>query len=102
MLLRCLHFENEILVNCLFAHGSVDLYWIMDLEGVMHPIRDLWTSGFQECKGNGFFEIGRAGNNFWAGPKEKKKQIKKILDMRLPPPESASPEKFVGGGGGGV
>ena len=29
------------------------IYWILDLEGELHSIWDLWISGLQECKGNG-------------------------------------------------
>ena len=31
------------------------MYWILDIEGEVHTIWDLWISGLQECKGNGFF-----------------------------------------------
>ena len=41
----------------------------------------------------GFLEDQLAGNNFWSGPKRMN-----FLDMRLPLPESTSPEKFGGGG----
>ena len=47
---------------------SKHIYWVLDLEGEVHSIRDLWISGLQECKGNGFFEIRQAGNNFWLSP----------------------------------
>jgi hypothetical protein len=40
---------------------------------------DLYISGFQECKGNGFLEVGRAGNNFWLGSENLD-----FLDGRLP------------------
>ena len=40
----------------------------------------------------GFLEDQLAGNNFWSGPKRMN-----FLDMRLPLPESTSPEKFGGG-----
>ena len=36
-------------------NGSEHIYWIWDLEGEVHSIWDLWISGLQECKGNGFF-----------------------------------------------
>ena len=46
----------------LIAHslnGSEHKYWILDLEGEVHSIWDLWVSGLQECKCNEFFfEIG--------------------------------------------
>ena len=34
---------------------SEDIYWILDLEGEVHSIWDLWMSGLQKCKDNGFF-----------------------------------------------
>ena len=34
---------------------SEDISWILDLEGEVHLIWDLWMSGLQECKGNNFF-----------------------------------------------
>ena len=36
----------------------IDIYRILDLEGEVHSIWDLWISGLQECKGNGFFKVG--------------------------------------------
>ena len=35
----------------------------MDLEGEVYSTWDLWISGLQECKGNGFFKAGRAGGH---------------------------------------
>jgi hypothetical protein len=46
----------------------------------------LWISGLQEWKGNGFFEVGQVGNNFWSGQEK--------LDFmagRLALPEYSSP-----------
>ena len=71
---------------------SEHIYWTLDLEGEVHSIWDSWTSGLQECKGNGFFEVGRVGNNFWSGPKNLN-----FLDAWVPLPKSTSPKKFVGG-----
>jgi hypothetical protein len=45
-------------------NGSEHIYWILDLEDEVHSIWDLWISGLQECKGNGFFHDGRAGRSF--------------------------------------
>ena len=73
-------------------NGSEDIYWILYLEREVHSIWDLWISGLQECKGNGFFEVGRTCN-FWSGPENLH-----FLDGRLPLPKSTSPEKFVGEG----
>ena len=36
-------------------NGSEHIYWILDLEGEVHSIWDLWVSGLQECKSNEFF-----------------------------------------------
>ena len=60
---------------------------ILDLEGEVHSIWDLWISGLQECKGNGFFEDRRQAIVFG----------RDFLDGRLSLPESTSLEKFVGG-----
>ena len=72
-------------------NGSEHIYWILDLEGEMHSIWDLWISGLQECKGNGFFEVGRAGNNFRSDPKNLK-----FLGGQLPLPKSTSPISLLG------
>ena len=50
-------------------NGSEHVYWNLFIEGEVHSTWDVWTSGLQECKGNGFSEVGRAGNNFRSGPK---------------------------------
>jgi hypothetical protein len=42
---------------------SEHIYWILDLEGEVHSTWDLWISGLQECKGNGFSEVGWAGRH---------------------------------------
>ena len=40
----------------LVCWGEVNIYsGFLDLEGEVHSIWDLWTSGLQECKGNLFF-----------------------------------------------
>ena len=31
--------------------GSEHIYWILDLENQVHSIWIIWTSGFEECKG---------------------------------------------------
>jgi hypothetical protein len=36
--------------------GTEHVYWILDLEDEVHAIWVIWTSGFQECKGNFFFQ----------------------------------------------
>ena len=73
-------------------NGSEGIYWTWVLEDEVHSIWDLWISGLQECKGNGFFKVGRAGISFWSGPKNLD-----FLDERLLLPEYSSPEKFVRG-----
>ena len=42
-------------------------YWILNLEGEVHLVWDLWISELQECKGNGFFKV-RQVQNFRSGP----------------------------------
>ena len=49
-------------------NGSEHINRILDLEGEVHSICDLWISDLQECEGNGFFEVGRADKNFRSGP----------------------------------
>ena len=51
-------------------NGSEHIYWILDLEGEVHSIWDLWISGLQECKGNGFFEVGQGGQQFSVGSRK--------------------------------
>ena len=53
-------------------------------------MRFVGKCGLQECKNNGFLEIGRTGSSF--GRVQKNLDI---LDRRLPLPESSSPEKFM-------
>ena len=47
-----------------FLIGSAHINWILDLEGEVQSRWDLWTSGFQEGKGNVFFEVGQDGQHF--------------------------------------
>ena len=75
-------------------NGSEHIYWIWDLEGEVHSIWDLWITGLQECKDNGFFEVGWADNNFQSGPENLH-----FIDGRLPLSEYSSPAKFIGEGG---
>ena len=84
------HFENEIPVNCLFTQWNEHIYWIWDLEGEVHSIQDLWISCLQECKNNGFFEVGVGGQQFLVGSLKSS-----FWDEQLP-----LPEKFVCVGGG--
>ena len=46
---------------------SEHVYWILDLDGEVHSIWDLWISGLQECKGNDFSKLagGRAAIVGW-------------------------------------
>ena len=66
-------------------NGSEHIYWILDLEGGVHSMWDLWISGLQECKGYGFFlKLGRRATIFG--------QVQKNLDFmdrRLPLLESS-------------
>ena len=45
-------------------NGSEPIYWILDLEGEVHSMWDLWITGLQECKGNGFFRSQAGGQQF--------------------------------------
>ena len=74
--------------------GSAHVYWIFDLEGEVHSIWVLWSSNFQECKGNVFFE-SRPGQAiiFYRD----KKKIKNFY-QGLSQPLFTSHWKFVGGG----
>ena len=49
--------------NAYLPIGSAHIYWILDLEGEVHSIWNMWSSGPQECKGNIFFEVGRGGQH---------------------------------------
>ena len=73
-------------------NGSKHVYWIWDLEDEAHSIWDLWTSGLQEFKGNGFFKIGRAGSSFQSGTENQDFMVK-----WLPLPKYFAPKKFGGG-----
>ena len=43
---------------------SEDIYWILNLEGEVHSIWDLWISGLQECKGDAFLKSCRRATIF--------------------------------------
>ena len=47
-------------------NGSVHIYWTLKV----HSIWNLWKSGLQECKGNGFFEVGRGEQKFSVGSRK--------------------------------
>jgi hypothetical protein len=49
---------------------SARIYWILDLQGDVHSIWDLWPSGLQECKGNIFFEVGQGVQHVSVGFKK--------------------------------
>ena len=51
-------------------NGSEHIYWILNLEDEVHSIWVIWTSGLQECKGNGFSKSGGAGQKFSVGIKK--------------------------------
>ena len=63
------HFKNEISINHLFTQWKwmyiyIYICWILNLEGEVHSTWDLWISGLQESKGNGFFEVRHGGQKF--------------------------------------
>ena len=74
-------------------NGSEQIYWVLDLEGEVHSIWELWISGLQECKGNGLFEVGRNRHKFSVGSKNSWS-----LFGGLPLPGSTFPKKLIGGG----
>ena len=61
---------------------SEHTYWILDLEGEVHSIWDLWISGLQECKDHDFGRMGRQHFlvNFLDG---------RLLLPNPPPPKSS-------------
>ena len=70
---------------------SEHIYWILDLEGEVHSIWDLWISGLQECKDNDFFEVvGR--QQFSVGSRKSE-----ISGRAAAPARIYLPYKFVGG-----
>ena len=61
--------------------GSAHIYWILDLEGEVHSIWDLWSSGLQECKGNIFvLKLAGAGNMFRSGSKNSDMTPQKVRE----------------------
>jgi hypothetical protein len=46
---------------------SAHIHWILDLEGEVHSIWDLWSNNLQEYKGNIFFEVGWGGQHISVG-----------------------------------
>jgi hypothetical protein len=73
------------------------MYWILDIAGEEHTIWDLWISGLQECKGNGYYysylKSGKTFISFQWGPKKIDFFFELAPARTLPPPE-----KLVGGG----
>ena len=78
------------------SRGSDHLYWILGIQGKVHSIWDLWTSGLQECKGV-FFNPGGMGNtvdrgqyiyNWWGCPR--------LLDPKHPSPHDGVITRLVG------
>ena len=59
----------------------------------MHSIWDLWRSGLQECKGNGFFEVGRSEQKLSVGTKKSSISLWGSCTYPL----TTSPKKLVGG-----
>jgi hypothetical protein len=84
---RCVIFLTPKLITCLMVNGCTlklkcrwiahllsgsehILYLILDLEGEVHSIWDLWISGLQKCKDNDFFEVRRDRHKFAVGSKK--------------------------------
>ena len=70
-------------------NGSEHIYWIFGLEGKVHSIWDLWTSGLQKCKCNDFFKVRRTSRSFRSGPKNLDFLIGGCSCPNLPPPKSS-------------
>ena len=66
-------------------HGSEHIYWILDLEGEVHSTWDLWISGLQECKSNGFFQSQAGGHKCSVRPKKLDFFLGSYLCPNLPP-----------------
>ena len=60
--------KMKSLTTVYLHNGNEHIYWSLDLEGEVHSIWNLWITGLQECKGNGFSEVGRTDINFRLGP----------------------------------
>ena len=85
------HFDNETPVNCLFTQWKWT--YILDFgpwgwSALNMGFVGKWPSRMQEQWV--LFKIGRAGNNFWAGPLFS-------ANGRLPPPDSDSPKSSLEG-----
>ena len=85
--------KSQSIAYLLNESEYIYIYIKLDLEGEVHWIWDLWINGLQECKGNGFFEVGQADSSFQLGLENLD-----FLDGRLP--KCSSTKKFMGGGGG--
>ena len=72
---------------------EVNIYiGIMDLEGEVHSIWDLWVSGIKNARAMSFFKIGRVGSSFRVGPKNCF-----FFKRAAAPPNSDSPKISLGG-----
>ena len=49
-------------------NGSEHIYWILDLEGEVHSIWDLYKSGLQDARAMIFLKSGSVGITFRSGP----------------------------------
>ena len=66
------------------------MYWILDLEGEVHSIWDVWISGLQECHDNGFSKVEQIGKKNWLGPENLDFSLGGCPSPNLPRPKSSS------------
>jgi hypothetical protein len=70
-------------------NGREHIYWILDLEGEVHSIWDLWISGLPYYKDNGIFKVSQeqTGRSF-------RSSLEKygFFSRLLPLPESTYPK----------
>ena len=49
--------------------GSAHIYWILDLEGEVHSIRNCSQAAFKNARAQFFLKLGGAGKSFQSGSK---------------------------------
>ena len=46
-------------ITYLLSGIAHNIYWILNLEGEVHSIWDLWTNGLRDCKAIVIFKVGQ-------------------------------------------
>ena len=59
--------KSQSIAYSLNGSEHIYIYWMWDLESEVHSILDLWISGLQECKDNGFPRNWAGGQQFSVG-----------------------------------